>query len=131
MLERVHRDVSDITYRAQAEPGQEPPGLLPHTPQRRHGQRVQEIEDAIRGHHQEPVRLTPGRRELGDELAAGHADGAGDALLVPDAGPDQLRYPDRRAKPPDGTRDVEESLVECERFDLRGNRPEGRHDLPG
>ena len=102
----------DIGHGPQAKPGQGVPGLLPHAPQRSHRQRVKEAEHLAGRDDEQPVRLAPGRRELGHELAVGHPHRAGEALLLEDAGPDQLGDPGGTAQPPDGAGDVEERLVE-------------------
>src|SRR5215467_6402834 len=130
-LQRRQRCVRDVGHGPQAEPGQGVPGLLPHAPQGGHRQRVQEAEHLIGRDDEQPVRLAPGGRELGHELAVGHPHRAGEALLLEDAGPDQLGDPGGAAQPPDGAGDIEERLVERQRLHLGGHRPEDRHDLGG
>ena len=102
-------------------------GLLPHAPQRADRQRVQELDHPVGRDDQQAVGLAPGRGELGHELGRGHPDRGGDALLVGDAAAQQLGDLGRPAEPADGSADVEERLVEGERLDQRGDRPEDLH----
>ena len=86
----------------------------PDAPQGAHRQRVQEVHDLGRADDEQPVGLGAGGGELGDELGAGDADRAGDALLVEDPGAEVLADLRRVAQPPPGARDVEERLVQAD-----------------
>ena len=88
-LQGIQRGVRDVAHRPQAQPGEDLPGPLPHSPQRGDGQRVQEVEHPGLRHHQQAVRLAAGRGDLGHELAGRDPDRAGDALLLRDLGPDE------------------------------------------
>ena len=129
VLQRGQRGVRDVRHRAQAQPGQRLPGPLPHAPQRRDGQRVQEAEHAGPGYHQQPVRLAARGRDLGHELGRRDPDRAGDALLPGDLGPDMPGDRGGRPEAPQRTGYVEEGLVEGERLHLGRDRAENRHDL--
>ena len=84
----------------------------PHPPQRADRQRPQELVHAVGRHHQQPVRLAPGRGQLGQELRRRHPDRAGDALLVGDPSPDPLPDPGRPAEPAPRAGYVQERLVQ-------------------
>jgi len=64
---------------------------------------VQEGDRLVGRHHQQAVGLGPAGRQLGDELARGHAHRAGDPLLVgdpvPQQPPIQAGGPSRRTAP--------------------------------
>jgi hypothetical protein len=90
---------------------------------------VQEIEHPRLRHDQEAVGLAARRGDLGHELARRDPNRAGDALLLPDLGPDVRSDRYRRAQPAKRTGDVEERLVQGQRFHLGRDRAEDGHDL--
>ena len=129
--ERLDGRMRDVGDRAQAEPGEGLLGSLPHPPEGADGELVEEPEHLGLGDDDHPVGLGQAGGELGDELRRRHAHRAGDALLVGDGVADPLRDPRRAAETTLRAGDVEERLVERERFDDVGHGVEGRHDRLG
>ena len=127
----LRRGVRDVADRAQPEPGELLLGLLTDAPQRTDRQRVQERDHVGGRDDEQAVGLAAGGGELGDELRRRDADRAGDALLVGDPVADQLADLGRPAEPADRSGDVEEGLVERQRLDHRGDRPEDLHHPGG
>ena len=105
--------------------------LLAHAPQRPHGQRVQVGVDLAGPNHHHAVGLGVARGELGDQLGGRHAHRAphADAVLdLPaDLAPDLLGLAEQQVR----ARDVEERLVERDRFDLGGDRQQDLAEAVG
>ena len=93
---------------------------LPHPPQLPHGKRVEKRLLSSGGNDREAVRLPQIRRDLREELVRRNAGGNGQPRLFPDRRLDLARHFFRGAEQPLAPRDVEERLVDGERFDQRG-----------
>ena len=83
-LEGAQRGVRDVADGDQAEAVQQVAGLLPHSPQLAHVERVQEGGDRLGGYDDHAVGLGAPAGQLGQRHRRGHAHRAGDALLVVD-----------------------------------------------
>ena len=85
--------------------GSAPPRSAPPRPTARDRQRVQEVDDAVGGDHEQPVGLARGSRpSLATNFVRRDADRAGDPLLVADPLADRLGDHGGPTEPPHGAR---------------------------
>ena len=115
------------------EPKSEQPrhGLRPGPPKPGHRQRGEPVDSTRRRDHGEAVRFVVGARHLGDVLRACHANRDVEAGGLADPLLDLPTDGDRRAEEAFRPRHVEERLVQRDRFDMRREVAEDRHDLAG
>ena len=115
--ERGLAEFGDIGDRLDAVRVQLLRGLDADAPQPAHRQRVQERQLPVGRYQQQPVGLGLLAGDLGQELGAGDADGDRQADAVADLGAQPRGDLDRRARHPAQPDDVEEGLVDRQRFD--------------
>ena len=123
--------IRELTHGPVAEGVQPFDGLGPGSPQILDRQRPQVGGDLAGTPVQQPVRLGPGGEQLGDRLGRPDPDRARQVDLLADPGAEVLADHARLTEQTHGPGDVEEGLVERQRFDQRGDIPHDRHDLPG